>query len=270
MIFTPGFNPPLEKYQSDLWFLFQEGKLLVKNGKNVSELVTAHDMETLNVQPASRQYLGMLDHSHCYAAEASNFDSLPETFQFCGIRSLFNRLDESMVIAAGTANQVLTWDRNHRYCGKCGQATAALSDERARACTECGITNYPRLSPAIIVAVIRDERILLARAKRFPGKMYSVLAGFVEPGESIEDCVRREVKEEAGIEVKNIRYFGSQPWPFPDSLMIGFTAEYAGGVLEVDNGEILDAGWFPADAMPFIPSKISIARRLIDWFVDNC
>jgi NAD+ diphosphatase len=125
------------------------------------------------------------------------------------------------------------------------------------------------MSPAIIVAVVRDGSVLLAHAARFPGAMYSVLAGFVEPGESLEDCVRREVKEEAGVELKNIRYFGSQPWPFPNSLMIGFTAEYAGGEVTMDMKEIVDAQWFTADHLPTIPDKISIARKLIDWFVEQ-
>jgi NAD+ diphosphatase len=125
------------------------------------------------------------------------------------------------------------------------------------------------MSPAIIVAVVRGRTILLGHAARFPGAMYSVLAGFVEPGESLEDCVRREVKEETGVKVKDIRYFGSQPWPFPNSLMVGFTAEYAGGEITMDEKEIVDARWFTADSLPTIPDKISIARKLIDWFVET-
>jgi NAD+ diphosphatase len=125
------------------------------------------------------------------------------------------------------------------------------------------------MSPAIIVAVVRDKTILLAHAARFPGAMYSVLAGFVEPGESLEECVRREVKEEAGVDLKHIRYFGSQPWPFPNSLMIGFTAAYAGGEITADQKEIVDARWFQAKDLPLIPEKVSIARKLIDWFVEK-
>ena len=129
--------------------------------------------------------------------------------------------------------------------------------------------HYPRLSPAIIVAVINDNRILLAHADRFASGLYSVLAGFVEPGEAFEECVKREVKEEVGIMVKNIRYFGSQPWPFPNSLMVGFTADYDSGKISIDGIEIKDAGWFKANDLPRIPGKISIARRLIDWFVER-
>jgi NAD+ diphosphatase len=127
--------------------------------------------------------------------------------------------------------------------------------------------NYPRLSPAIIVAVIKDNQILLASAKRFPVKFYSVLAGFVELGETLEECVKREVLEEVGVNVKNICYFGSQPWPFPDSLMIAFTAEHDSGEIKINSGEIEEAGWFSADSLPQIPPKISIAHHLINWFI---
>jgi NAD+ diphosphatase len=137
----------------------------------------------------------------------------------------------------------------------------------ARQCHACGLTLFPRISPAVIVLVERSGKALLARSSRFQEELYSVIAGFVEPGETLEETVRREVKEETGIDTKNIRYFGSQPWPFPDSLMIAFTARYAGGEIKVDNEEILDAAWFSADQLPTIPGKISIARALIDWFV---
>ena len=141
-----------------------------------------------------------------------------------------------------------------------------MPDERAKRCPACGLVNYPRLSPAVIVAVIKGDQILLARNKRFRAPFYSVLAGFVEPGETLEQCVQREIHEEVGLSVKNIRYFGSQPWPFPNSLMIGFVADYAGGEIAVDNSELMEAGWFSAESLPVLPSPISIAWQLIDWF----
>ncbi len=144
-----------------------------------------------------------------------------------------------------------------------------IEGQRAKACPYCQLTIYPRISPAVIVAVIKEQQILLAHAPRFPQGFYSVIAGFVEPGETFEDCVHREVREEVGIEAADIRYFGNQPWPFPDSLMVGFTARYAGGEITVDHDEILEAGWFCADKLPEIPGKVSIARKLIDWFVEN-
>jgi NAD+ diphosphatase len=139
--------------------------------------------------------------------------------------------------------------------------------ESAMLCTACGTKYFPTVSPAIIVSVIRDDKILLARAHRFPPGMYSVIAGFVEPGENLEQCVRREVMEETGIEIRDIRYFGSQPWPFPNSLMIAFTSRYAGGRIVIGEDEISDAGWFGREDLPVIPPPVSIARRLIDWFI---
>jgi NAD+ diphosphatase len=138
----------------------------------------------------------------------------------------------------------------------------------AKECPGCGFLSFPRISPAVIVLVEKENRVLLARVKRFTTELYSVLAGFVEPGETLEETVRREVEEEVGIKVKNLRYFGSQPWPFPDSLMIGFTADYESGEIKIDETEIADAGWYDPDRLPTIPGKISIARELIDWFVN--
>lgn len=139
-------------------------------------------------------------------------------------------------------------------------------------CPDCGLLNYPRISPAIIAAVIKEDSLLLALryAPTLGGiSFYSVLSGYVEPGETLEQCVHREVREEVGIEVKNIRYFGSQPWPFSGSLMVGFTADYVGGDIVPDNKEVTEAGWFRADKLPHIPGKISLSRKLIDWFSQN-
>jgi NAD+ diphosphatase len=164
---------------------------------------------------------------------------------------------------------MLEWDRGNRFCGACGAPLAMRSDVRAKECTACGRLVFPRISPAIIVAIERGARLLLARSARFAEELYSVLAGFVEPGETLEEAVYREVKEEVGITVKNIRYFGSQPWPFPDSLMVGFTAEYDAGEIAIDGEEIVAARWFAADQLPSIPGPISIARRLIDAFIEK-
>ncbi len=143
---------------------------------------------------------------------------------------------------------------------------SARSDELAKRCMRCGMLHYSRLSPAAIVLVRWGNSVLLARSPGFPPGMYSVLAGFVEPGESIEETISREVREEVGIEVENIRYFGSQPWPFPHSLMIGFTADYATGTLRAEPEEIEDAGWYPVDDLPQLPPRVSIARAMIDEF----
>jgi NAD+ diphosphatase len=213
--------------------------------------------------------LGKLDGRRCFAAELVESVVAPEGMEFSGLRGLFGRLDDQLFALAGRAIQIVNWDRTHQFCGSCGARTEDKTDERAKICPKCGLLSFPRLSPAIIVAVVRDSMLLLAHAHHFSEGFYSVLAGFVEPGETLEECVEREVHEEVGLQVKNIRYFGSQPWPFPHSLMIAFTAEYAGGEIRVDEAEIAYADWFAAQALPLIPGKISIARRLIDWFVEE-
>ena len=269
MPFISSFKAPLHVAETALWFLFKDQKLLVKNEDNTYDVLQSPDLEALNLTPVKRQYLGSLDGRPCYTAELPNSAPISDTFVFQGLRTLFGRLEEELVWIAGMANQLVHWNQNHQHCGKCGSLTENKADERAKICPKCGLVNYPRLSPAIIVAILKEHQILLAHSQRFPVKFYSVLAGFVEPGETLEDCVKREVREEVGIAVKNIHYFGSQPWPFPDSLMIAFTAEYAGGDIKIDKSEILDAAWFSADRLPSIPPKISIARRLIDWFSEN-
>jgi NAD+ diphosphatase len=177
-------------------------------------------------------------------------------------------------LAAGRGVQIVEWARTHRFCGRCGTPTGLASGERAMRCPECGLTAFPRLSPATITLVTRgpdgpDQEALLARGVQWPLPMYSCLAGFVEPGESLEDCVRREIHEEVGISVSELRYVGSQPWPFPNSLMVGFRARYESGEIVCDPSEIADAGWYRRDDLPMIPSSISIARRIIDAWVDG-
>ena len=222
-----------------------------------------------NIVPEHIQYMGTYNGKPCFAAETEDIKSLPEGFSIHPPLSLLNEIGADFVRISGLASQFINWSRNHKFCGKCGKLTEDKKDERAKICTACGQIYYPRLSPAIIVAVTKDDRLLMGNSPRFPSKFYSVLAGFVEPGESLEECVKREVREEVAIEVKNIKYFGSQPWPFPDSLMIGFTAEYESGEINIDKNELSDAAWFARDEIPRIPPSISIARKLIDWFLED-
>jgi NAD+ diphosphatase len=188
---------------------------------------------------------------------------------FEGLRQVYGLLDEDLFWIAARAVQIVDWDRTHQFCGRCGLPLKIKTTDRAKECFQCGLLHFPRLAPAIIVLVERGDKLLLARSRHFMPGMYSVLAGFVEPGEPLEEAVVREVREEVGIEIKDIKYFGSQPWPFPHSLMIGFTATYASGEISPDDSEIEDAGWFTVDNLPRIPGKISIARKLIDWFMEK-
>jgi len=269
MAFISSYQQGFDEREPSWWFVFSGTKLLVQRSDQGVRIPLLKGLDTLPLEALRKQYLGTMNGHSCLSAECEANVQIPEGMGFQGLRKLYGALDEEMFWVAGRAFQIMDWDRTHQYCGKCGTPTKDKADERAKICPACGVVSFPRMSPAIIVAVVRDKTILLAHAARFPGAMYSVLAGFVEPGESLEECVRREVKEEAGVDLKNIRYFGSQPWPFPNSLMIGFTAEYAGGEITADQKEIVDARWFSAKDLPLIPDKVSIARKLIDWFVES-
>jgi NAD+ diphosphatase len=268
-MFKAAFKPSPSDRENALWFIIQGGRLLVKKNSLPAAVPQTRHLSKPISKFVQTQFLGYLDGQPCFAAGPPTDYQPGANLEFRGLKTLFGKIDENRLWVAGRANQLVRWSRHHRYCGKCGQKTADKEDERARICTACGLVNYPRVSPAIIVAVIKDDQILLARSGRFPGGFFSVLAGFVEPGETLEACVQREVREETGIEVENIRYFGSQPWPFPDSLMVAFTADHAGGKIQIDGNEIVAADWYTRDRLPDIPPEISIARQLIDWFVDS-
>ncbi|MCP3950698.1 MAG: NAD(+) diphosphatase [Desulfobacterales bacterium] len=268
-MFKPSFRPSASDQENALWFIIQGGCLLVKRNSRPAVIPQTRHISKYISEFRHTQFLGSLDGQPCFAAGPPPDFQPDDNLEFRGLRSLFGRIDENHLWVAGRANTLVRWRRHHSYCGKCGQKTTGKEDERARICTACGLVNYPRVSPAIIVAVTKGDQILLARSGRFPGGFFSVLAGFVEPGEGLETCVEREVFEETGITVKNIRYFGSQPWPFPDSLMVAFTAEYAGGEIKIDGKEIVAADWYTKDSLPDIPPGISIARQLIDWFVEK-
>jgi NAD+ diphosphatase len=219
---------------------------------------------------ATPLYLGTLDGKPCFAKLIEEGGAPPpEGSEPVAMRQLFGTLTDEEFAVAGRALGLTAWDRDHRFCGRCGGATEPSATERVRTCTRCGFQAYPRLSPAVIMLVERDGQCLLARNARTKMPFYSTLAGFVEVGETLEEAVAREVQEEAGIEIRDIRYFGSQPWPFTGSLMIGFTAKWASGELHADPTEIMDAGWFARDAIPVVPPKLSIARELIDAFVSG-
>ena len=267
MPFKPDFRPPAFEQVSDLWFVFNHGRLLIKTVNQLYSIPETSDLGRCKPALMRKQYLGALDGRACFAAELPDENPQETRLKFQELRSLFGLMEENLIWIAGRANQLVYWNQTHQYCGSCGRPTEDKADERAKICPQCSLINYPRLSPAVIVAVLKNNQILLGRNKRFKLPFYSVLAGFVEPGETLEECVKREVCEETGITVTSIRYFGSQPWPFPNSLMIAFVADYADGEIRTDGSEIVDAAWFSKDRLPQIPPKISIARHLIDWFI---
>lgn len=267
--FRSSVTPPENRRCPALWFALKENRMLLHASGAEHQVPLLVDFEQLNIEYEAVHYLGILGESHCYAVQLSA-DNTPAGMAFKDLRSAMMVLDESSGALAGRAFQIIQWNRTHQYCGQCGTRTEPTTGERAKKCPRCGLLQFPRLSPAIIALVQRGREMLLARSPQLPSGMYSMLAGFVEPGETLEQAVEREVMEETGIAVHNIRYFGSQPWPFPHSLMIGFTADYAGGELRIDPNEIEDAGWYSAERLPMLPPPISIARRLIDHFLSGC
>lgn len=212
-------------------------------------------------------YLGTWDGRPLYAVALSRsltFDG----WQWAELRLLLTVLDAGLFDVIGRAAQILEWARNHRFCGRCGSPTAPdARGERLLTCTACGFGAYPRINPCVIGIVVRGDEILLARAHRFVNGMFSALAGFMEVGERAEHTLAREVREEVGVEITNIRYFASQPWPFPSNLMLGFIADYAGGDIVLQDDEIAEAGFFHYADLPQLPPRGSIARAMIDHFV---
>ena len=221
---------------------------------------------------APRQVLGTLDGAACWAVDLDG-DGVPDLVldewrdAVVPLMGLHGRVDDIRWTLAGRAVQLVEWERTHRFCGRCATPTEPATSDRARRCPACGLLAFPRLAPAVITLIERDGEALLARNGTFPVPMYSCIAGFVEPGETLEEAVHREVREEVGVELAEVRYIQSQPWPFPHSLMIGFEATWASGDIEVDGTEIVDADWYRADDLPMIPPGLSIARTLIDRWV---
>lgn len=252
-----------------LQFVFSGDRLLVRDEESPSVMLPEPGPEALGLEVLFRREVGTFDGRRCFAVEVTEGTDGLDGTAFRNLRGMVGVLDEDFLLMAGRAKQVVDWNRTHRFCGRCGTETETLESELAKRCPNCGMTFHPRLSPAAIMLVWRDSELLLARSPHFVKGMYSALAGFVEPGESIEQTVRREVREEVGVEVGEVRYFGSQPWPFPNSLMIGFLAEYESGELHVDPDEIEDAKWFSLGELPSLPPHNAIARQMIDAFVSG-
>jgi NAD+ diphosphatase len=262
--FIPLFNPPDALNSPAMWFAFQGAQLLIRREEERVSIPSIHHISDLGLEPIRSQYLGLYQGNHCFSCEIAADVAAPEGMVWTGLRGLFGLVDDYLFALAGRAVQIVDWDRSHLYCGRCGTPTVVKAGERARQCPNCGQVHYPRLAPAVMALVRNGEQLLLARSPHFPPGMHSALAGFVEPGESLEQCLVREVREEVGVEVVNLRYFSSQPWPFPHSLMIAFNCDYASGQITPEPSEIEAAAWFDLDSLPVLPNKISIARRLID------
>ena len=248
-----------------LYFVCLGDQMLSISEQGIPRPVTADEFRWLDVQVDYKHYLGRWENRACYALAAKG--SVPEGFAASGLRAWLGRVEPDFFYLAGRAKQIVEWHRDHRFCSRCGNPNDDHASDRAKYCQQCGLTTYPRLSPSIIVLVRKGDEMLLARNAAWPTSMYSTLAGFVEPGESIEQTVHREVAEEVGLAVTNLRYLGSQSWPFPNSLMLGFHADYASGEIALLDGEIADARWFHYRDVPNVPGGTAISRWLINAFL---
>lgn len=271
LIFEPSVKPLHKNSNEDFWFLFKDNKLMVIKEKNQISIPRWDNVDRLNMSIYNIQSMGSYCGYNCNCGEI--VDNINKKYiELIDLRTLSKLVDENVYLLASKANLLLNWLKLNQHCGVCGSKMYKKDSqfERAMVCSNCGNTTWPRTSPAIIVAVTKGDKLLLAHNRYFPEGRYSVIAGFVEYGETFEDCVKREVYEEVGIKVKNIKYFGSQPWPYPNSMMIGFTAEYLDGDIEVDGEEILHADWFSKEEVPGMYNKsISIGSELIEWFLNN-
>jgi NAD+ diphosphatase len=258
----------------DRWYVVRAGELWTAGGPGRVPVGAAPlDVATAAVDVAPLA-VGVLDGATCWAVgvAADGSTGLPggsDDGRWEPLMALASTVGVEEWTAAGRAVQLVEWARTSRFCGRCGTATVQAPGERAMRCPACRLLAYPRLAPAVIVLIRREGEALLARNRRFRGDMFSTVAGFVEPGETLEEAVHREVAEEVGVRLGEVRYVASQPWPFPHSLMCGFEADWVSGDIAVDGDEIVEAAWFAPDALPTVPPQQSIARRLIDgWLAD--
>lgn len=250
-----------ERDEEGLYFVCSKGAILQKFDEDEQWRPATH-AEAHALDLTETHFMGYFGNDACYAASVADSEE-----SFANLRTNIGHINGSLFNMAGRAIQVCDWFRTHKFCGNCGQATTLAVHDRSMRCDGCNLNYYPRLSPSIIVLVHRGDEVLLGRNHLFPKGLFSTLAGFVEPGESIETTVRREVKEEVGVNVGALNYRGSQPWPFPNSLMLGFHAEYDSGDLVLQEDEIAEADWFACDKLPMIPGKFAISRWLIDDYL---
>ncbi len=264
--FAPAVTPPEGLDEADaVWMIVQANTVLRRSAAS-AEPIEGFPGEQI-LEGESRQFLGVLAGRPVWMVDVERDLPAPTDHRWVDLYSLYAEVGHDLWLLAGKAVQIAEWSRTHAICGRCGIPNERAAGERAMRCPTCRLLSSPRLSPAVIMAVHRDDEILLARGAQFQIPMFSVLAGFVEPGETLETAVKREVFEEVGVTVAEPQYFASQPWPFPNSLMLGFFAEYVSGDITPDHVEILEADWYRYDDLPRVPAEMSIAHRLIREFV---
>ena len=253
------------------WFVFNHHDLLLERtadggytipkGEKCPIALWPND-ETLKVSPAlAGTDVRTVDTKNTGTADASRYE-------MCDLRASYYKLPRDMYLKAGKCHELLYWNNNTRFCSTCG-APMVMHTDISKICTSCGRQVWPLLQTAIIVLISRGDEVVLVHAKNFKKPFYGLVAGFVETGETLEEAVRREVKEETQLDITNIRYFTSQPWPYPCGLMVGFYADYAGGEIKLQQSELAYGGWFNRHNLPTIPEKLSLARMLIDHWLES-
>lgn len=262
------------------WFIFCKTDLMLQKAADGSYSVPCSEECPIQLKPwqTVHNITPMDDGTEVKAVRIDMPVTNVETYEMMGLRQTYYHLASEFYLKAGKCQEILHWDSETKYCGICG-APMKLSTDISKKCTQCGKELWPLLATAVIVLIHKkpypgcspaEEEVLLVRAKNFKREYYGLVAGFVETGETLEEAVAREVREEVGLVIKDIRYFASQPWPYPCGLMVGFNAEYVSGDIHLQEEEIAKAGWFTHDNMPPIPEKLSIARQLIDNWLSNC
>ncbi len=250
------------------WFIIKNNEVLLLE-KN--RLPNNHEIQAITPYFIRQFQLIQDNHTNYYCAEMDSNHDTPDDLLSMPLRQTLSILDKTLFGLCAKAYSIIHWDKNHQYCSRCGALTQHRGPHFERICPSCSLSFFPRISPSIIVLIKRDDHVLMARSPHFAPNVYSLIAGFVEAGENLEETIHREVYEEVGLTVKNISYFGSQSWPFPDSLMIGFTADYASGDILIDQNEIEAAGWYKYNNLPGLPpTTISISSALLNDFINTC
>jgi NAD+ diphosphatase len=262
-MYRPDLREP-ESVDNALYFVFHGNDLLTDMRASEPCLLPGAEIRFLAPAPVRQQFLGYWFDQPCFAREIDRSTPLgSDAYMVGNLYNILGRVSEDMFALAGRAQQLLAWQRDNSFCGNCGDKMQRHEQEMAMSCEPCSSMIYPRISPCIIVLVTRGEDMLLARNANFPVEMFSTLAGFIEAGETVEECLVREVKEEVSVDVDDIRYFKSQSWPFPNQLMLGFFAEYTGGEIVCEDQEIAEAHWYKPDDLPMTPPSTSISGQLI-------
>lgn len=264
--FIRAYPPAQPETRSALWFAFRDNDLLLLEREDGLSVYRGEVEGLAAFEPGPLVYLGTLHGEACVACELGWNGPAPEGWRLISLRSLFGQVDDQTHDLAGYAIRLLNWQHAYNFCDACGHKTEWFGGDWGKRCTNCGKTAYPPVSPAILVLIHDGDKILLTHKAGW-GPRYSIIAGFIEPGESIEECVSREAYEEVGVEIDQITYFGSQSWPFPHQLMIGYMANYAGGEITIDAHELDDARWFHIDELPELPGPSSLSRQLINAWI---